>query len=839
MKRILLFLIILLAELSAQPSPTMSASEIQLALKKLTVTGSVLYVAAHPDDENTALLAYLSKEKLLRTGYLAMTRGDGGQNLIGTETGDLLGVIRTQELLAARAIDGAEQFFTRAIDFGYSKSSDETLEIWNKEKVLADVVWVIRKFRPDVIITRFLPTAGGHGHHLSSAILAEEAFHAAADPNRFPEQLQYVKTWQAKRILWNVFSWNRDGQNTDLSKLVSVDLGAYNPLLGQSYTEIYAKSRSMHKSQGFGAGASRGTSLNYFLHTAGDSARTDLFEGIDLTWNRIPGGKKIGEQLEEAYQNFNPEDPSASFPSLLAALKMMETAPKDPWIDVKKKDLQKIIQVCAGLWVEAIADDYSVTPGSEAELTATVINRSKYPIILSKIDLPFEGGDTLVDRVLQPNEPIEWKTKLRLPPNADYSQPYWLRNTPSKGTFTVNDLRLIGKPVEETPLQVDFTLIADNQPLEFKTPVLFRWVDRVDGELYRPLEITPKITLDLNEPVYVFPDAQTREIIIRIRANENDISGALRLKLPAGWKSAPASIQFSLQEKYEEKSVRFNIYPPDHASEGIVTPIAKVGGREFSREYTKIEYKYIPIQTLFPESQAKLVRLDLKKNNEKIAYIMGSGDEVAKNLEQIGYDVTLLSDAEIENSDLSKFDVIITGIRAYNTDKSLAKNFQRLLEFVNSGGTLIDQYNTTWGLPLESIGPYPFKISHDRVSVEGAPVQFVNPQSPLLNYPNKITMEDFDGWIQERGLYFANKWDSTHYQPILTSHDPGETPTSGGMLYAKHGKGHYIYSGLSWFRELPAGVPGAYRLFVNLISIGSQNGRKAELSGPQNGKGTN
>jgi LmbE family N-acetylglucosaminyl deacetylase len=830
MKKIIVFILFLIIRLSAQPSPTMSASEIQLALKKLTVTGSVLYIAAHPDDENTALLAYLSKERLLRTGYLAMTRGDGGQNLIGPETGNLLGVIRTQELLAARSIDGAEQFFTRAIDFGYSKSSDETLEIWGKEKILSDVVWVIRNFRPDVIITRFTSTMGGHGHHLSSAILAKEAFHAAADPNRFPEQLKYVKPWQPKRIVWNVFSWNRDRQNIDVSKLVSVDVGTFNPLLGQAYTEIYAKSRSMHKSQGFGAGASRGTDLEYFIRTAGDSAKNDLFEDIDLSWNRVPGGKPVGDLLQQAYQNFNPENPAASIPMLIKAYQLVNQDSNNYWFGVKKRALKKVIQTCAGIWIEAIADDYSAPPGSAIKLNTSIVSRSEFPIKLDKVILPFNDGDTLFQEALQNNKPVEWKTTFSVPQDIDYTNPYWLKNPPSKGTFQVNDQKLIGKPVEASPLQAQFQLIIDGSSLTYQTPILYHWIDRVNGEQYRPVEIDPKVTVNLNEPVYIFSEDQPREIIARIRAGESNVSGTLRLKLPEGWKSQPEQSKFSLQDKYQEKSIRFNILSPTSASEVTVTPIAEVNGKTFSRSYVKIEYSHIPIQTLYLQSETKLVRLELKKDNEKIAYIMGSGDDIPKSLEQIGYQVTMLSDEEIENADLSQYDVIITGIRAYNTRESLAKNHQRIMDFIKAGGTVIDQYNTTWGLPMENIGPYPFHISHDRITVEEAPVKFVDPNQPLLNYPNHITQKDFDGWIQERGLYFPNEWDTTNYQTVISSHDPGEAPTSGAILYAKYGNGHYIYSGLSWFRELPAGVAGAYRLFVNLISVGTENESRADAT---------
>lgn len=815
--------------LAGQPTQTMSAAEIQLALKKLTVLGSALHIAAHPDDENTALLAYLSNERLLRTAYLSVTRGDGGQNLIGTETGELLGVIRTQELLAARAIDRAEQFFTRAVDFGYSKSSDETLEIWGKEKILSDVVWVIRKFRPDVIITRFTSDVGGHGHHTSSASLAEEAFHAAADPNRFPEQLQFVEPWQAKRIVWN--GWHRylESRNIDVSKLVSVDLGAFNPLLGEAYTEIYSRSRSMHKSQGFGAGSSRGTFPNYFLHTAGDSAEKDLFEDIDLSWNRVPNGSSIGKILQDVHRNFNPENPSASLPALLRAYEAMEKAPDNYWVEVKRKELQNVIRACAGIWIEAIAEEHSAVPGGAINLTAMIVNRSTFPFKLERIILPFDNGDTLFQQLLLPNQPIEWKTSLRLPENAEYTHPYWLKNTPEKGAFSIHDPELIGSPVQESPLQVEFSIVAGWNSLTYRTPLLYRWVDRVDGELYRPVEIAPEVTTNLNEAVYIFPDHRAKEIVVRLRAGEANVSGNLRLVLGAGWKGDPESVPFSLQDKYEEQSIRFRVYPPEAAGEGSIGLIAEVNGKRLSRSYVRIEYAHFPIQTLYPPASAKLVRLDLHRGNEKVAYIMGSGDDIPKSLEQIGYEVTLLTDEDIEAADLSQFDVIITGIRAYNTRNALARNHQRLMDYVKAGGALIDQYNTTWGLLLENIGPYPFKISRDRVSVEEAPVEILRPDHPLLNYPNKITPDDFEGWVQERGLYFGSDWDSAHYQTLLASHDPGEPATEGGLLYARYGDGHYIYSGLSWFRQLPAGVPGAYRLFVNMISMGSQDEKRAEV----------
>lgn len=821
--RIALAVIIISLPIFAQhPVREMNASEIELALNKLTVLGSALYMAAHPDDENTALLAYFSDQRLLRTGYLALTRGDGGQNLIGTEKGVQLGLIRTQELLAARRIDGAKQFFTRAVDFGYSKTPEETLQKWDKEKILADVVWVIRKFRPDIIITRFTPEVGGHGHHRASAILAEEAFSAAADPNRFPEQLKYVEAWQAKRLVWNGWSRYLEREKIDTENLVKVDLGAYNPLLGLSYEEIAAKSRTMHKSQGFGRSGYRGSRLNYFIHTLGDSAREDLLEDIELSWKRVPDGEAIGNLLKEAADRFNPENPAESLPLLLDAYQRMSYAPENYWIEVKRGELLEVIRACAGIWMEAIAGDYSATPGSDVQLTLRIVNRSDFNFRLFRMEKPLSAGDTLFNTSLKYNQPLEWKTSFTLPADVDYSQPYWLKKEPAGAIFQVSDQKMIGMAQNQPALIAGFELSAREQKIKLSTPVYYRWTDRVDGELYRNVEIVPQVVLKPQEEVYVFPDGKARPIQVKLQANREDVSGKLSLKLPQGWQSQPASIPFSLKDKYSESLFTFTITPPRLQSDQVMGAVASAGGKTFDQALLHIEYSHIPIQTLLLPAAAKIVRLNLKKNKEKIAYIMGSGDDIPKSLRQLGYDVTVISGEELNEINFPDFQVIITGIRAYNTNRQLVQAKSRLMDFVKSGGTLIDQYNTTWGLLVDHPGPYPMKLSHDRVSVEEAPVKFIDGGHVLLNYPNKITSADFEGWVQERGLYFASEWDS-RYQPILSAHDPGEPAREGGMLYARFGKGHYIYSGYSWFRELPAGVPGAYRIFVNMISVGSAN----------------
>ena len=795
---------------------TMSSAELQLALNKLSVLGSVLYIAAHPDDENTAFLAYLSNERMVRTGYLSITRGGGGQNLIGSEKSDMLGLLRTNELLAARSIDGAEQFFTRAIDFGYSKSPEESMEIWGQKEILSDVVWIIRKFQPDVIISRFSRTQGGHGHHLASAILAEEAFKAAGDPSKFTNQLKYVKIWQPKRIFWNAWRPNA----TDASKLSKVDLGTYNTLLGESYNEISARSRTMHKSQGFGSRPRRGSSLNHLQLISGEPVKDDMFDNVDLSWNRVPGGSQIAGLLKKAQDNFNPENPSEILPILFQVLDKINSLPESYWITLKKEELLTVIKSCSGFWIEASATDYSASPDDKINLNISIVNRSKTSFNLDKIELPFQG-DSSISIMLQNNVPVTFQTSLRLPQKLNYSHPFWLEKPSKKGRYVVTDQNLIGTPTNREALFVKFTLSHKSKKIIYNVPVIYRWVSRVDGELRRPFEIAPKVTVNFENNVLVFPNDEPKKIQLKLKSFSQSVKGTLILKNPPGWKIEPAKIDFTMENKYEEKALQFIIHPSKKAEiKNLVAEVA-INGTTISRGLEHIEYKHIPIQTLFPTSQAKLVKLDMKIKGNNLGYIMGSGDDIPDMLQQVGYKITILSDLEIVQTDLSKFDAIIIGVRAFNTRPKLSQLNRNLIEYVHQGGTLVAQYNVSRGLVTQDLGPYTFSISRDRVTVEEATINFLNPNHSLLNFPNKISATDFDDWVQERGLYFANDWD-TKYEPILSCHDPGESDKNGGLLYTKYGKGVYIYTGYSWFRQLPAGVPGAFRLFANMIAAGRE-----------------
>lgn len=809
----------------AQPVNQPDAAELELAVKKLNVLGSVLYIAAHPDDENTAALAYFESGRLLRAGYCAMNRGSGGQNLIGNEQADELGVIRTQELLAARRIDGAEQFFTRALDFGYSKNPGETFDIWGKQNILSDVVWIIRKFRPDVIVTRFPGTGeGGHGHHTASALLAEEAFNLAGDPNSFPEQLKYVKPWQPKRLYWNAWV-PRGKENEDKSGLIKIDLGAYNPLAGKSYAEIAAESRSMHKSQGFGVSARRGEQINYFKYLEGDSARSDLFEDIDLTWNRVKGSGKVSALLKAVEDEYNPEDPVASLPKLIGAYNELNKLKDDYWVPIKKKELLEVIKWAAGLWLEADADKYSYVHGDSVKVTALAVNRSGYPITLKSISISNQPQPDNVNRSLGSNEVIRYDETAILPEDIQITQPYWLVKPHGKGAYTVDDQQMIGKAFNDPPITAEFILTAGTTDLKMEVPVFYQWTDPVHGEEYRPIEITPPVSVNLSDNIYLFTDKTAKPVTVKLISNTGNAHGKLRLKVSEGWKSDPEEYDYSVAGKGKEKNFTFFITPPEAQTEAVLQAFASEDGEEITRGIVTIDYPHIPIQTLFPPAQAKLLRLNINRTVDNIGYIMGSGDMIPEYLRQLGYNVKLLSDAELDTAQLSSYDAIVTGIRAYNTRDRLTQDQPRLMNYIKEGGTLVVQYNTTAQLEFDNIGPFPFSLSHDRITVEEAPITFVNPALPVLNYPNKITQDDFNGWVQERGLYFADKWDP-RYKVVLSGNDPGESPLEGGMLYADYGKGVYIYTGYSWFRQIPAGVPGAFRFFVNMISA-KQNGSKA------------
>lgn len=828
MKKIFLFLITLLSAKAFTQTPSFPTSgDIYLGIKKLNVLGSVLYLAAHPDDENTRLITYFSKDKLYRTGYLSLTRGDGGQNLIGEEQGIELGLIRTQELLAARRIDGGEQFFSRAFDFGYSKNPEETFTKWDREKILSDVVWVIRKFQPDVIITRFPTTGeGGHGQHTASAILANEAFTAAADPKRFPEQLKYVQPWQAKRILWNAFNFGNAATPTS-SDQFRLDAGDYNPVLGKSYGEIAAESRSQHKSQGFGVARSRGEAIEFFKTTGGDAPVNDLLDGVNTTWAKALSGAKLNEVqglVNNILAKYDFSSPQASVPGLLKLYQTLSNlATKNVWTEQKRKEVKDLIVAASGLWIEAFTNTATVAQGDSLAINVVLNNRLGENIKLQRISggLLVDDVNKSFDTALQKNKNFVFTQKLFVSPQVPITQPYWLQEKMSEGYYNVSNQEMIGRPDVQPAATVNLTLSMNGETISFDNiPVRYKFNDQVRGELYEPLVVTPPYTVEIAKTFTILGPKETwmQEFTYTAQRSLDSLNIYVD-KSPI------------VKETHLQKSER----------RSYSSPLAITGSPEMLKNSFAITYRYfekpesvpaktmhtirydhIPYTTYFTDATTRYVALDVKTEGKKIGYIVGAGDKVADALEQMGYEVTLLTEKELERNNLKHFDAIIAGVRAFNANDWMSRYYDKLMKYVEDGGNYIVQYSQNNNI-RSKIGPYNFTVSNKRITDENAAVNFLLPQHPVLNFPNKITQDDFKGWIQERSIYHAENWDS-HYEPIFSMADPGEAPNNGSLIITKYGKGFFSYTGLVFFRELPAGVPGAYRLLANLIALNKTKG---------------
>jgi LmbE family N-acetylglucosaminyl deacetylase len=809
--------------LPAQPAP---AGEIELRLRKLNELGTVLMIAAHPDDERTNVLAYFARGRHMRTAYMSITRGEGGQNLIGSDQGAVLGVIRTEELLAARRIDGAEQFFSRAIDFGFTKSVPETMGKWDHDRVLSDVVWVIRRYRPDVIILGFSGTpADGHGQHQASAILGKEAYEAAGDAARFPEQLKYVQPWRAAKLV-SAVGFGGPGRGAQggrgaptpppappIAPVAPVDTTGYSPFLGYTYDQLAALSRSQHRSQGFGnigVGGGRGGPAPLPAPPA-----NDLFEGIDHSWNRLPGGAPVAALLTQVIHDFDAAHPENSLPRL-GKLRPLIAAVADPLAKIKLAELDELIAGCAGLWAEAEARQAEVTPGSNVTVNVNVYAR--LPVDVKVQSARPEGrweGPAIT--AFQPRQGggVTAGVELAIPASQPYSQPYWMEKPPSGERYTVDDQMLAGLP--DTPVErMRIALTVAGVPIEITRVIENRFADRAEAERVRPLTVIPPVAVNVLSGVAMFPDAAARTVRMAVRANVSDVAGDLRVDVPAGWKVTPSTQPFRMAAVGEERELSFEVTPPAAESTGLLHAVAMAAGREIALGMHTIAYPHIPIEVLFPPSEVKLVRSDIHVSVRKVGYIMGAGDELPDALRQLGLEVKLLGEADLANGDLGQYEAIVAGVRAYNVRADLRANQARLLEYVKNGGTYVVQYMSA-GAP--NIGPYPITIPPGngyRVTMEEAPVAFTHPDSRLLQYPNHITGKDFEGWVQERGLMFPTQWDP-RYETVLASGDPGEKPLEGGELWTHYGKGVYIFTTYVWFRELPAGVPGAYRLFANLL----------------------
>lgn len=811
--------------LSAQAPMVKSSGDIYEDLEKLKVLGSVLYVAAHPDDENTRLISYYANEVKARTAYLSLTRGDGGQNLIGPEIKELLGLMRTEELMAARRIDGGEQMFSRANDFGFSKNAEETREIWEEEKVMSDVVWAIRKYRPDVIINRFDHKSSGktHGHHTASAILSYEAFDLSGDKNQFAKQLKYVEPWSAQRLFFNTSWWFYGSREkfaeADKSDMVTIDIGTYYPIKGKSNSEIAAESRSQHVCQGMGNTASRGSREEYMQLLKGDMPKSahDIFEGINTSWTRIDAGH-IDNKINDVIANFNFANPSKSAKAIAEIVKDIKKLPSSHWRDIKLADAEALLVDVTGMYIEAISDQHTYTPDENINVRSEITNRSDVEAKVLKVRFHDMNMDTILNAALANNISLRWEHNLKVPSTAGMTSPYWLKEKGSLGMYRVDDQKLIGKPRTERELTATYYIDIDGAEIEITKDIVYRYNDPEAGPVYRPLEIVPEISVKLQEKVYVLRNERPTKVSVTVKALSANQSGKVSLSVPKGWKISPSFHEFSIDYKGADQNVEFELTPPSGQSQFTMKPVVVANGNEYRKELIQIDYDHIPYQSIMMAAESKMVKLDIKTTGGRIAYIEGSGDAIPKSLEQIGYTVDIIPLQEVSRDRLKGYSALVMGIRAYNKLDDIRFKQQILMDYVKDGGNMIVQYNTNRRLKVDNIGPFPIQLSRDRVTVEEAPIEILEPNHPVLNYPNKITQKDFDGWVQERGLYFANEW-SEEYKAILSSNDPGEPARKGGLLVAPHGDGHFIYTGYSWFRQLPAGVPGAYRIFANMVSL--------------------
>jgi LmbE family N-acetylglucosaminyl deacetylase len=786
---------------------TKESAAILQEMRRLGEMGSVLYVAAHPDDENTQLITYLARGRGYRTAYLSLTRGDGGQNVIGGEFGEQLGLIRTHELLEARKLDGGRQFFSRAIDFGFSKDYQETLTTWDRREVLGDVVRVIRTFRPDVVVTRFSPEPGGtHGHHTASAVLAVEAFKLAGDASAFPEQLKTLTPWQPKRIL----------QNGRGSGDLQMDVSGTDGVTGETFARIAGRSRGMHKSQGFGnyAGSDRAARPETFQLLGGEAATKDIMDGVDTTWGRVAEGAEIAGAIEGIVKGFNGEEPAASVPALLELRGRLAKLGGEPLVTEKRRDLDRIIQACLGLSVETTVAEAEVVPGETVRLHHAVGIRSGHAVKWVGVRSGQGSAGRLREAVvLRAGEPAKWEETVTLPADMPLTQPYWLREDGADGISRVDDAELIGMPENPPALPVEYVFEVGGQELVVHG-------EPVAGPTRRRLEVIPPVSLRATSAVRLFGPGESREVRVEVRAARANMAGVVKLDAPSGWKVEPASRPFKLEEVGGQATVAFNVTAPAKAGTAVLTAAAEVKGAHYRTGRVEIQYAHIPPLLLQPPARVKVVSVELATRGKRVGYLPGAGDSVAEGIEEMGYEVVRLQGADLTAERLGAFDAVVVGVRAFNVRTDLGEGAAALFKYAEGGGTVIVQYNRPDGIKARGVAPFDLKIGGGRVTDERAAMTLLAPEHPALNVPNKIGPGDFEGWVQERGLYYPGEWDG-RFTPLLAAADPGSDPLKGGLLVAPHGEGYFVYTGLAFFRQLPAGVPGAYRLFANLVSLGN------------------
>lgn len=848
---------------NAYPLPEERGSAgIQRALEKLPVYAHVLYTIAHPDDESPGTLVWLSRHEHVRTALFSLTRGDGGQNILGSEKYEAMGLLRTGELLEACRFYGAEPYFSTAFEFGFSKSAEETLAMWGKERILEELVRFIRMWRPAVIISQFAGTAAdGHGHHQVAGLLTREAFRTAGDPAAFPAHIsQGLSPWQAKLL----YRRGRDGSN-------AIPVGSYDPVLGRSFLEIGIEGYSKHRSQGNGARfLLPGPASDYYVLVDSTLSEPEkqpgLFASIDTSLPSITDlvGDEAGkaaslrpllqaaqESAREAIGLFQPAHPEQAAPAVatgLDALSRAKTAlatisltpegrlPLESALNEKIRDFQEALDATLGIYLSVLADDPTPVPGENFEINARFVNRGADYVELQRVAVLAPGKWEIREKAavragttVRAGESIEFAWRARIPTTAAVTEPFWYRVRPTDMYYTTRPTQNPFAPYEEPLISLNVSYSYRGARTTSTKPLLVQTNDPIRGVDFVDFQIVPAVSVKLSPNPAILPlsaTPQTRDFTVIIRSDrENAAAGKVRLKLPADWTSQPTEADFHIARKGEESYVRFAVRVPgqNRGVRAVVEAEALVDSESYTRSYQKVSYPENWTRYFYAPARAEVRIFDYHvRPGLRVGYVPGAGDEVAGALEQLGARVQVLSEKEITSGNLAVYSAIVTGIRAYNVNQILRANNHRLLGYVKNGGTLIVQYCRPEGGQAFEYAPFPFVISNaDRITVEKSPVTILAPAHPLLTRPNRITNLDFDGWVQERGLYFASEWDA-RYTPLLSGADPGEPQLRGGMLAARYGKGYYIYTAYAWFRQLPAGVSGAYRIFANMLSMGGQ-----------------
>ena len=849
------------ARAQVRPVYDMGAIGLGQMLKRLQTTASALHTGAHPDDEDSGLIAYLARRENARTAYLSLNRGDGGQNVIGQELFEGLGVIRTEELLQARRLDGGSQFFTRTMDYGFSKKREEAARIWGEQEVLGDMVRAIRLFRPLVVISRFTGTpADGHGQHQLAGYLTPIAFKAAADPKQFPEHMREgLEPWQAKKLyVSQSFQNNPQNQPT-----LTLNTGEYSPLVGRSYFEIAMEGRSQHKSQEMGVLELRGRQQSGLrrLEPAAAGTESGVFEGLDtsITGIAVLAGdsytpfteklKVLQATAAEAARSYDPYAPEKLIPILARGHKEArdaEWSTRNPrskaFMREKQREFAAALQAAAGVVVDALSNTETIVAGDSADVAVRVFAPENAAVKVTDASLVLPAGWTSA-KTEEPPQPQANNFrprredafaasffKVTSPANAKPSQPYWLESPRQNFNFDwTNAGANKNMPFAPSLMRALVKMNIGGEEITAERDVQFRYADDIRGEIRRDVAVVPALTVGLESDLLIAPVAnepRKYRLVMTVENNSGQAAkGTARFNVPAGWTLSPASAGFDLPQKGSSTAAAFDLTIPANQKPDryTLTAVAEMNGNSYSSRVQEIAYPHIQTHRIYTKADVAAKVLDLKVAPVKVGYIMGSGDRVPDAIRRMGLDVTMLDEKMLSTGDLSQFDTIVVGIRASQVRPDYVANNGRLIEYMKNGGTMIVQYQQQEYV-RQNLPPYPAKMEgNQRVTDENAPVKILQPQHPIFNTPNKIGDADWLNWVQERNLYGLTDFDKTKYTPLLESHDEGEPERIGGMVYAEVGQGKYLYTSYSWFRQLPVGNVGAYRIFANMLSLGKAN----------------